>query len=167
MNREGIVRRQKAGPTDSPYRFADSEESFREALAAIDFCVVKPVMSPQEIHAEGPEIPRRLALRPRGLPGFGASVIVEAIDFDYEITLLTVRHRDGTLFCDPIGHVQVDDYWESWQPQPMAPAALEKARARAAAVTEALGASGCSAWNSLSRGESWFSEVSPGLTTRA
>ncbi|MBL6717558.1 MAG: formate-dependent phosphoribosylglycinamide formyltransferase [Pseudomonadales bacterium] len=171
MNREGIRRlaaETLALPT-SPYRFADSEEGFQEALAAVGYpCVVKPVMSSSgkgQSTLKGPEDAAAAWRYAReGSRGSGQSVIVEGfIDFDYEITLLTVRHRDGTLFCDPIGHVQVDgDYRESWQPQPMAPAALEKAKAYAAAVTEALGGFGLFGVEFFIKGdEVWFSEVSP------
>ncbi len=172
MNREGIRRlaAEELGLPTSPYRFADS---LAELQAAIDGgigypCIVKPTMSSSgkgQSLLRGPDdVQQAWDYAASGGRVNQGRVIVEGfIDFDYEITLLTVRHRDGTLFCDPIGHVQVDgDYRESWQPQPMAPAALEKAQAYAAAVTEALGGFGLFGVEFFIKGdEVWFSEVSP------
>ena len=171
MNREGIRRlaaEELALPT-SPYRFASSEEEYDAALAEIGVpCVVKPVMSSSgkgqstvssldEARAAW-EYARANARVP------GQPVIVEGfVEFDYEITLLTVRHVDGVTFCPPIGHRQEDgDYRESWQPQPMSAAALAAAKDVAAKVTEALGGWGVFGVELFVRGdEVLFSEVSP------
>ena len=98
-----------------------------------------------------------------GRAGKGKVIIEGFVDFDYEITLLTVRHAGGTSFCEPIGHLQIDgDYRESWQPQPMTPAALEEARRIAEAVTGALGGGGLFGVELFVKGDTvWFSEVSP------
>ncbi len=171
MNREGIRRlaAETLGLPTSPYRFAATEVEFKAAVKAVGLpCVVKPVMSSSgkgQSTIRAPEtVDAAWRYAREGSRGSGQSVIVEGfIDFDYEITLLTVRHRDGTVFCDPIGHVQVDgDYRESWQPQAMAPAALAKAQAQAKAVTDALGGYGLFGVEFFVKGETvWFSEVSP------
>lgn len=171
MNREGIRRlaAESLGLPTSPYRFAASQAEFEAAVEAVGLpCVVKPVMSSsgkgQSTIRDAAAVDAAWRYAREGSRGSGQSVIVEGfIDFDYEITLLTVRHREGTVFCDPIGHVQVDgDYRESWQPQAMAPAALAKAQAQAKAVTDALGGYGLFGVEFFVKGETvWFSEVSP------
>ncbi|MDR0594694.1 MAG: formate-dependent phosphoribosylglycinamide formyltransferase [Bifidobacteriaceae bacterium] len=154
MDREGIRRlaAEELGLKTSPYRFEDSFDGFAAAVAQIGLpCVVKPVMSSSGRGQSVLRSPRDV--RPaweyaqaggRGslsAPGQAARVIVEGfVDFAYEVTMLTVRHVGGVTICDPVGHVQVDgDYRESFQPQPMSPTALERSRAVAATVTEALG----------------------------
>lgn len=176
MNREGI--RRLAGETlglaTSPYRFADSLEELKAAIAQIGFpCVIKPVMSSSgkgQSKIDGPnEIEAAWNYAASGGRVDSGRVIVEGfIDFDYEITLLTVRavNENGdiaTHFCEPIGHVQVKgDYVESWQPHPMNPAALDKARDIARKVTENLGGLGLFGVELFVKGDMvWFSEVSP------
>ncbi len=176
MNREGI--RRLAGETlglaTSPYRFADSLEELKAAIDQIGFpCVIKPVMSSSgkgQSKIDGPdEIEAAWNYAAAGGRVDSGRVIVEGfIDFDYEITLLTVRslNENGdtiTSFCDPIGHVQVKgDYVESWQPHPMPNAALEKARDIARKVTENLGGLGLFGVELFVKGDMvWFSEVSP------
>jgi phosphoribosylglycinamide formyltransferase 2 len=171
MDREGIRRlaaETLALPT-SPYRFVDDHAAYREAVAALGMpCVVKPVMSSsgkgQSVVRHADEIDRAWDYAQTGGRAGRGRVIVEGfVDFDYEITLLTVRHRDGTSFCAPIGHLQVDgDYRESWQPQPMSERARERAEAIARAITDALGGFGLFGVELFVRGdEVWFSEVSP------
>ncbi|MDR6738360.1 phosphoribosylglycinamide formyltransferase 2 [Herbaspirillum sp. 1173] len=176
MNREGI--RRLAGETlglaTSPYRFADSLDELKAAIDQIGFpCVIKPVMSSSgkgQSKIDGPdEIEAAWNYAAAGGRVDSGRVIVEGfIDFDYEITLLTVRslNENGdtiTSFCDPIGHVQVKgDYVESWQPHPMPNAALEKARDIARKVTENLGGLGLFGVELFVKGDMvWFSEVSP------
>lgn len=171
MNREGIRRlaAEELGIPTSRYRFADTREAFGQAVAEIGLpCVVKPIMSSsgkgQSLVRSAGEIERAWDYAQAGGRAGGGRVIVEGfVDFDYEITLLTVRHRDGTAFCAPIGHRQEDgDYRESWQPQPMSPTALERARAVAERVTGALGGRGLFGVELFVRGdEVIFSEVSP------
>jgi phosphoribosylglycinamide formyltransferase 2 len=171
MNREGIRRlaAEELGLPVSPYRFAQTREAFDQAVAEIGFpCVVKPVMSSS---GKGQSLLRSHDdmgdaweyAQTGGRAGKGRVIIEGFIDFDYEITLLTVRHRDGVSFCDPIGHRQEDgDYRESWQPQPMSPLALEKSRRIAEAITADLGGYGVFGVELFVRGdEVWFSEVSP------
>jgi phosphoribosylglycinamide formyltransferase 2 len=171
MNREGIRRLAAEDlklPT-SPYRFADTRAEFEAAVAAIGLpCVVKPIMSSS---GKGQSLVRTAAdvataweyAQAGGRAGAGRVIVEGFVAFDYEITLLTVRHRDGTSFCEPIGHRQEDgDYRESWQPQPMSAPALERARAMAARITEALGGWGLFGVELFVRGdEVIFSEVSP------
>jgi phosphoribosylglycinamide formyltransferase 2 len=171
MNREGI-RRLAAEELElpvSPYRFAETREAFDRAVAEIGFpCIVKPVMSSS---GKGQSMLRSEAdmevawdyAQTGGRAGKGRVIIEGFIDFDYEITLLTVRHRDGVSFCDPIGHRQEDgDYRESWQPQPMSPIALQKSRGIAEAITSELGGYGVFGVELFIKGdEVWFSEVSP------
>jgi phosphoribosylglycinamide formyltransferase 2 len=191
MNREGIRRlaAEELGLPTSPYAFANSLAELQAAIDAANGgvgypCVVKPVMSSS---GKGQSVLRGPAdVGPAWEYALGAGRVKEArvivegfIDFDYEITQLTVRALDAdgqvaTHFCEPIGHVQVaGDYVESWQPQQMAPAALEKARAIAAKVTAALGGRGIFGVELFVKGEQvWFSEVSPrphdtGLVTLA
>ena len=176
MNREGI--RRLAGETlglaTSPYRFADSLDELKAAIAQIGFpCVIKPVMSSSgkgQSKIDGPEeIEAAWDYAASGGRVDSGRVIVEGfIDFDYEITLLTVRaiNEQGevaTQFCEAIGHVQVKgDYVESWQPHPMNPAALDKARDIARKVTDNLGGLGLFGVELFVKGDMvWFSEVSP------
>lgn len=171
MDREGIRRlaAEELGIATSPYRFADDVESYRAAVAAVGMpCVVKPVMSSS---GKGQSVVRTAAdvdaawryAQKGGRAGAGRVIVEGFIDFDYEITLLTVRHAGGTSFCAPIGHLQVDgDYRESWQPQPMSDAALAEAQRIARAVTDNLGGAGIFGVELFVRGdEVWFSEVSP------
>jgi phosphoribosylglycinamide formyltransferase 2 len=171
MDREGIRRlaAETLGLATSPYRFAGNEQEFLEAVRMIGLpCVVKPVMSSS---GKGQSVIRnpdeaqtawRLA-QSAGRAGAGRVIVEGFVAFDYEITLLTLRHPGGTGFCAPIGHLQVDgDYRESWQPQPMSPAALAEAQRIAAAVTAELGGAGIFGVEFFVRGEQvWFSEVSP------
>lgn len=172
MDREGIRRlaAETLGLPTSPYHFCDS---LAELQAAIDDgigypCIVKPVMSSSgkgQSRIDGPgDVQKAWDIAMAGGRVSHGRVIVEGvIHFDYEITLLTVRAADGTHFCEPIGHVQVSgDYVESWQPQPMHPAALARARAIAKAVTDDLGGLGLFGVELFVQGEQvWFSEVSP------
>lgn len=171
MNREGIRRLVAEGlglPTSS-YRFADTETEYRQAIAELGFpCVVKPVMSSsgkgQSLLREAKDIaPAWTYAQEGGRAGQGRVIIEGFIDFDYEITLLTVRHQGGTTFCEPIGHRQVQgDYHESWQPQPMVSPALHAAQEIAREVTDALGGWGLFGVELFVKGEQvWFSEVSP------
>jgi phosphoribosylglycinamide formyltransferase 2 len=176
MDREGIRRlaAEELGVATSPYRFADNLAELKDGCAAVGFpCVVKPVMSssgkgqsklngPQDIEAAWQHAAAG------GRVDSGRVIVEGFIDFDYEITLLTVRAlgADGavqTHFCEPIGHVQVGgDYVESWQPQAMHPAALEKARDIAKRVTDNLGGLGLFGVELFVKQDMvWFSEVSP------
>lgn len=176
MDREGIRRlaAEELGLPTSPYRFADTEEELRAGAEAVGFpCVIKPVMSSsghgQSTAKSASDVARSWKIATEGTRGEAGRVIVEGfIDFEYEITLLTVRHSDGkggttTSFCEPVGHRQVDgDYHESWQPQPMTPAARERAEGIARQVTESLGGRGLFGVEMFCKGdEVWFSEVSP------
>jgi phosphoribosylglycinamide formyltransferase 2 len=171
MNREGtrrLVAEEMKLPT-SPYVFADNEVQFREAVAAIGLpCVVKPIMSSsgkgQSLLRSEDQIDAAWEYAQQGGRTGAGRVIVEGfVDFDYEITLLTVRTREGTQFCAPIGHLQADgDYRESWQPQPMSAAALAEAQRIAGAVTDALGGCGVFGVELFVQGDRViFSEVSP------
>ena len=171
MNREGIRRlaAEELGLTTSAYRFASSREEFDAAVNEIGIpCVVKPIMSSsgkgQSTIKSEADIDTSWAYAQEGGRSGAGKVIVEGfVDFDYEITQLTVRHIDGTSFCEPIGHVQVDgDYRQSWQPQPMSDIAIEKARDIAMKITEALGGRGIFGVELFIKGdEVIFSEVSP------
>ena len=171
MNREGIRRlaAETLGLPTSPYRFAETREEFDAAVAEIGIpCVVKPVMSSsghgQSTIKKPEDIDNAWTISQEGGRAGGGKVIVEGfVKFDYEITLLTVRHCAGTTFVKPVGHHQVDgDYRESWQPQAMAPEALAKAEAIAKAITDALGGYGIFGVELFVRGdEVIFSEVSP------
>ena len=171
MDREGIRRlaAETLGVRTSPYQFADDFDEFREAVLEIGMpCVVKPVMSSSGkgqsvVHSEE-NIEHSWTYAHEGARGDAARVIVEGfVDFDYEITLLTVRHIDGTSFCPPIGHRQVGgDYQESWQPQAMTDAALEECQRIARLVTDDLGGRGIFGVEFFIKDEVvWFSEVSP------
>ena len=171
MDREGIRRlaAEELGLPTSPYRFVDSEAEFREAVAAIGLpCVVKPLMSSsgkgQSTLRNASDLgPAWAYAQEGGRAGAGRCIVEGFIDFEYEITLLTVRHRDGTSFCAPIGHLQIDgDYRESWQPQPMSAVALARSEDIARAITDALGGWGLFGVELFVRGDQvWFSEVSP------
>ena len=171
MNREGIRRlaAEELGLKTSPYRFAETEEEFKAAIEEIGLpCVVKPIMSSsgkgQSTVRSSDEVDHAWQYAQAGGRAGKGKVIVEGfVDFDYEITQLTIRHAGGTSFCDPIGHVQVDgDYRESWQPQPMSAAALEEAKRYAKAVTDGLGGRGVFGVELFIKGdEVLFSEVSP------
>ncbi|HWL35656.1 MAG TPA: formate-dependent phosphoribosylglycinamide formyltransferase [Frankiaceae bacterium] len=171
MDREGIRRlaAEELGLPCSPYRFAADEAEYAAAVAEIGTpCVVKPVMSSsgkgQSTVRAGDDPMDAWRYAQRGGRVAGQPVIVEGfVEFDYEITLLTVRHAAGVTFCPPIGHRQeAGDYRESWQPQPMTDAALANARHVAATVTEALGGWGIFGVELFVRGdEVLFSEVSP------
>ncbi|MGX5729974.1 formate-dependent phosphoribosylglycinamide formyltransferase [Pseudoxanthomonas beigongshangi] len=171
MDREGIRRlaAETLGLPTSPYRFVDTEAEYRAAIAAIGLpCVVKPVMSSSgkgqsTVRGDADIAPAWEYAQTGGRAGAGRCIVEGFIDFDYEITLLTVRHAGGTSFCEPIGHLQRDgDYRESWQPQPMSARALENAQVVARAVTDNLGGWGVFGVELFVKGdEVWFSEVSP------
>lgn len=171
MNREGIRRlaAEKLGLKTSPYKFASTREEFDKAVEEIGIpCVVKPVMSSsghgQSVIRTADDIDRAWKNAQEGGRAGAGRVIVEGfVDFDYEITLLTVRSVSGTTFCEPIGHIQIDgDYRYSWQPQPMSTAAREKACEIAAAITAALGGYGIFGVELFVKGDDViFSEVSP------
>ncbi len=171
MNREGIRRlaAEELGLPTAAYRFAKSIEEFRAGVAEIGLpCVVKPIMSSsgkgQSVVKTTAEVDVAWSYAMEGARGASDTVIIEEfIDFDYEITLLTVRHAAGTSFCPPIGHVQIKgDYHESWQPMAMTPAALQEAERQARAVTDALGGRGIFGVELFIKGDRvWFSEVSP------
>ena len=171
MNREGIRRlaaEELKLPT-SPYRFAATESEYKLAVKEIGFpCLVKPVMSSS---GKGQSLLRSEAdiesswkyAQEGGRAGSGKVIIEGFVDFDYEITLLTVRHISGVSYCQPIGHRQENgDYRESWQPQPMSANALSLAKDIATKITEALGGYGLFGVELFVKGDQvWFSEVSP------
>jgi phosphoribosylglycinamide formyltransferase 2 len=176
MNREGIRRlaAEELGLPTSPYEFAENLQQMQAAVARIGFpCLVKPVMSSsgkgQSLLRGAQDVPGAWDYAQQGGRVKNGRVIIEGfIDFDYEITLLTVRAADGqggiaTHFCAPIGHLQRQgDYVESWQPQAMSAVALERARALAEQVTGALGGRGLFGVELFVKGDQvWFSEVSP------
>ena len=171
MNREGIRRlaAEELGIKTSPYRFASTREEFDAAVKEIGIpCVVKPVMSSSghgqsTIKCEADIDHAWTYSQEGGRAGAGRVIVEGFVDFDYEITQLTVRHIGGTSFLNPIGHYQKDgDYRESWQPQPMTPSALEKAQDIARKVTDALGGRGIFGVELFIKGDDViFSEVSP------
>ncbi|MFA4929250.1 MAG: formate-dependent phosphoribosylglycinamide formyltransferase [Patulibacter sp.] len=178
MDREGIRRlaAEELGLPTSPYRFCTSEDELREAFAVLSAdvgdglipCVVKPVMSSsgkgQSVVRTADDVATAWAYAQEAGRTGASDVICEGfVDFDYEITLLTVRHAGGTTFCAPIGHTQQDgDYRESWQPQPMSAVAAERAEAVARTITDAVGGYGLFGVELFVRGdEVLFSEVSP------
>lgn len=171
MNREGIRRlaAETLGIPTSNYRFASTYEEFVDAVNTIGIpCVVKPIMSSsghgQSVIKKTEDIERAWKIAQEGGRAGAGRVIVEGfVDFDYEITLLTVRSISGTTYCQPIGHVQVDgDYRYSWQPQPMTDEALLKAQDIAKKVTDALGGFGIFGVEMFIKGNDViFSEVSP------
>jgi phosphoribosylglycinamide formyltransferase 2 len=171
MDREGIRRlvAEELGLPTSGYRVCDTEAEVTAAVEVLGTpCVIKPVMSSS---GKGQSVIRSAAdvslawtyAQEAGRAGAGRVIVEAFVEFDYEITLLTVRHAGGTSFCAPIGHIQVDgDYRESWQPHPMSPAVLAAAREVATAVTEALGGTGIFGVELFVVGNSiLFSEVSP------
>ena len=171
MNREGIRRlaAEELSLKTSPYRFAATRAEFDQAITEIGLpCVVKPIMSSsgkgQSTIKQAEDIDAAWDYAQGGGRSGAGKVIVEGfIEFDYEITQLTVRHEGGTSFCQPIGHVQIDgDYRQSWQPQVMSEAAIASAREIAQKVTDALGGRGIFGVELFIRGdEVIFSEVSP------
>lgn len=171
MNREGIRRlaAEELGLPTSPYRFAVTEEEFKAAVKEIGMpCVVKPIMSSsghgQSVVRKEEDIdPAWHYAQEGGRAGAGKVIVEGFVDFDYEITQLTVRHINGTSFLEPVGHVQKDgDYRESWQPQVMSPVAKEKARQIAKQITDALGGRGIFGVELFVKGDDViFSEVSP------
>ncbi len=171
MNREGIRRlaAEDLGLRTSPYRFAATREEYQQAVADIGLpFVIKPIMSSsgkgQSTVRSEDEIEAAWNYAQEGGRAGAGKVIVEGfVEFDYEITLLTVRHAAGTSFLEPVGHTQVDgDYRESWQPQPMSDAALAEARSYAEKITGALGGRGIFGVELFVKGdEIIFSEVSP------
>ncbi|AHL74536.1 phosphoribosylglycinamide formyltransferase [Stutzerimonas stutzeri] len=171
MNREGIRRlaaEELRLPT-SPYRFADSLEECRAAISSLGFpCLIKPVMSSSGkgqsvLRSESDILTAWEYAQAGGRAGKGRVIVEGFVDFDYEITLLTVRHAGGTTFCQPVGHRQEKgDYQESWQPQPMSAGAMEEAERIALAVTGALGGRGLFGVELFVKGDQvWFCEVSP------
>ena len=171
MNREGIRRlaAEELGLATSPYQFAETREQYLEAVKRIGMpCVVKPIMSSSgkgqsTVRTDAEALVAWDYAQSGGRSGKGKVIVEGFIRFDYEITLLTVRHRDGTSFCAPIGHRQErGDYRESWQPQRMSDAALAEAQRIATAVTESLGGRGLFGVELFVKGdEVYFSEVSP------
>ena len=171
MNREGIRRlaAEELGLPTSPYRFASNYEEFRKAVEAVGIpCIVKPVMSSsghgQAMIKSADDIDAAWETSQSGGRAGAGKVIVEGfVKFDYEITLLTVRSVDGTHFCDPVGHIQVNgDYRWSWQPQPMSEKALASAREIAKKITDELGGYGIFGVELFIVGDkAIFSEVSP------
>jgi phosphoribosylglycinamide formyltransferase 2 len=171
MDREGIRRlaAETLGLRTSPYRFADSMAEYRDAVGELGMpCVVKPVMSSS---GKGQSVVRTQAdiehawnyAQQGGRAGKGRVIVEGFIKFDYEITLLTVRHGGKTAYCEPIGHLQIDgDYRESWQPQPMSTAALAESQRIANAITTELGGNGIFGVELFVAGDTiYFSEVSP------
>ncbi len=171
MDREGIRRlaAEEVGLKTSPYKFADTKEEYLAALKEVGIpCVIKPVMSSsgkgQSTVKSEADIDRAWDYsQSGGRTGEGRIIVESFVDFDYEITLLTVRHAGGTSYCAPIGHRQDDgDYRESWQPQPMSDAALAKAQDYALKITDALGGRGIFGVELFVKDdEIIFSEVSP------
>lgn len=171
MNRGRIRRlaKEQLNLLTSPFRFAANLSEYHEAIQHIGLpCVVKPIMSSsgkgQSTIRDSKEIDKAWQIAQTGGRGGASHVIVEAfIPFDYEITLLTVRHVNGTLICPPIGHLQVQgDYRESWQPHPMPKPLLEKAERMACSLTDALGGYGLFGVEFFIKGDQvYFSEVSP------
>ncbi len=171
MNREGIRRlaAEELGLATSAYRFAESKAEYLAAVQEIGMpCVVKPIMSSS---GKGQSTVKSAAdiehawdySQEGGRTGSGKIIIEGFVNFDYEITLLTVRHSQGTSFCEPIGHVQINgDYRQSWQPHPMSAVVLEKAQQVSKKITDALGGRGIFGVELFIKGEDvYFSEVSP------
>jgi phosphoribosylglycinamide formyltransferase 2 len=171
MNREGIRRlaAEELKLQTSPYRFAETFAEFTAAIEHIGMpCVVKPIMSSSgkgqsTVKTAGDIETAWLHAQEGGRAGAGRVIVEGFVEFDYEITLLTVRTASGTVFCEPIGHLQIaGDYRESWQPQPMFPLALQRAQDMARAITDALGGTGLFGVELFVCGdEVIFSEVSP------
>ena len=171
MNREGIRRlaAEELGLKTSPFLFASTEEEFRAAIETIGMpCVVKPIMSSS---GKGQSVVKTAAdidyswkyAQEGGRAGKGKVIVEGFVDFDYEITMLTVRHAGGTAFCPPVGHIQIKgDYRESWQPHPMSDKALAAAQDMAGKITAALGGQGLFGVELFVKGDDViFSEVSP------
>ncbi len=171
MNREGIRRlaAEELGMTTSPYQFVSTREEFDDAVKNIGIpCVIKPIMSSSgkgqsTIKSEADIESSWNYAQEGGRTGAGKVIVEGFVDFDYEITQLTVRHIGGTSFCEPIGHVQIDgDYRQSWQPQAMSDDAISKARHMATRITDALGGRGIFGVELFIKGDDViFSEVSP------
>ncbi len=171
MDREGIRRlaAEELNLRTANYEFASSLEELKEAVEKIGIpCVVKPIMSSsgkgQSVIKKEEDIEKSWEMAKSAARGIGSKVIVEEfISFDYEITLLTARTAEGTKFCEPIGHIQVDgDYHESWQPHPMNDSVKAKAQEMAKKITDALGGYGIFGVELFIKGdEVIFSEVSP------
>ncbi|BBN80173.1 phosphoribosylglycinamide formyltransferase 2 [Pseudoalteromonas sp. A25] len=171
MNREGIrcLAAEELGLATSPYQFVDTLEDFKQAVTEIGMpCVVKPIMSSSGKGQSVVKSPQDIAsawqyAQEGGRAGQGRVIVEGFVDFDYEITLLTIRHINGTSFCEPIGHVQENgDYQQSWQPQQMSELALARSKEIASKVTEALGGRGLFGVELFIKGdEVYFSEVSP------
>jgi phosphoribosylglycinamide formyltransferase 2 len=171
MDREGIRRlaAEQLELRTSPYRFADTREEYQAAVRELGMpCVIKPVMSSsgkgQSVVRTAADIDRAWDYSQAGGRAGGGRIIVEGfVAFDYEITLLTIRHNGQTSFCDPIGHLQIDgDYRESWQPQPMSTLALRESKRIADAITTELGGNGLFGVELFVAGDTiYFSEVSP------
>ncbi len=171
MNREGIRRlaAEELSLATSPYQFADTEDEYIQAVQTVGIpCVIKPIMSSSGkgqsvIKSEQDILPAWHYAQEGGRAGKGRVIVEGFVDFDYEITLLTVRHRDGVSFCEPIGHIQEDgDYRESWQPQKMSELALSASKDIAEKVTNALGGRGVFGVELFVKGDQvYFSEVSP------
>ena len=171
MNREGIRRlaAEQLGLKTSRYKFAGSEEEYSAAVREIGFpCVIKPIMSSSGkgqsvVRSEQDTAHAWQYAQEGGRAGKGKVIVEGFVDFDYEITMLTVRHAGGTSFCAPVGHIQIKgDYRESWQPHPMSAKALAAAEHMAGAITEALGGRGLFGVEMFVKGDNViFSEVSP------
>lgn len=171
MNREGIrtLAAENLNVRTSPYAFASTKAEYEEAINKLGFpCVVKPIMSSsgkgQSIVRSKHDVePAWIYAQEGGRSGSGKVIIEGFVDFDYEITLLTVRHRDGISFCEPIGHRQEHgDYQESWQPHPMLPGILAEAQRIAALVVKGLGGFGIFGVEFFIKADLvYFSEVSP------
>jgi len=171
MNREGIRRlaAEELGLRTSPYQFAATEEEYRAAIEKIGMpCVIKPIMSSSGkgqsvVRIEADIAPSWQYAQEGGRAGKGKVIVEGLVDFDYEITMLTVRHSGGTSFCAPVGHTQIKgDYRESWQPHPMSAKAIASSHHIAGAITEALGGRGLFGVELFVKGdEVIFSEVSP------
>ncbi len=171
MNREGIRRlaAEELGLPTSPYRFAETEAEYKQAIRDIGIpCVIKPIMSSSgrgqsTVRSEADVDTSWQYAQEGGLSGAGKVIVEGLIDFDYEITLLTVRHAGGTSYCLPVGHIQIDgDYRYSWQPQPMTDAAWASARQTAKDITDALCGRGIFGVELFIKGDTiYFSEVSP------
>ena len=171
MNREGIRRlaAEELGLRTSPYQFAATEDEYRAAIEKIGMpCVIKPIMSSSGkgqsvVRIEADIAPSWQYAQEGGRAGKGKVIVEGLVDFDYEITMLTVRHSGGTSFCAPVGHTQIKgDYRESWQPHPMSAKAIASSHHIAGAITEALGGRGLFGVELFVKGdEVIFSEVSP------
>jgi phosphoribosylglycinamide formyltransferase 2 len=171
MNREGIRRlaAEELQLKTSPYKFASSKDEFDSAVAEIGIpCVIKPIMSSSGKGQSTIKSPDQIDAawqyaQEGGRAGAGKVIVEGFVDFDYEITQLTVRHCNGTSFCEPIGHVQIDgDYRQSWQPQPMSDVAAKEAKRMAKQITSGLGGYGIFGVELFIKGDDViFSEVSP------